>query len=135
MKKAAPQEGYIALVSAIVISVLLITITVGLGLDGIFSRLNILDSESKTRSIALAEACADTAILNVAQGNNQPANPVTIGSDQCTIRCALSAGSNTTIETQANFNKAYTNLKVVIDNNTLTIVSWEEYPNLNGACN
>ena len=124
-----PQSGYIALMSAIIISVLLLAITVSLGFSGFFVRLNIVDSESKERSSALAEACADQAILNFTQGSSVAVTDFLVGpdaSDKCNIISVTSNGNQTTIKTQAYPNKAYTNLKVVIDSNDFSIISWDE---------
>jgi len=128
------QSGYVALMSAIVISFLLIAITVSLGLNGFFGRFNILDSESKERSSALAEACVDAAILDAANGiyHATPAPPVPVGSDNCTIVLSqLDAPSpgETLIKTQACINKSFTNIEVVIKSNTFDVISWIELPN------
>src|SRR4051812_43401883 len=60
------QEGFVALVSAIVISGLLIIIGATLGYTGFFSRFNILDGEFKETSVGLAEACAENARVEIA---------------------------------------------------------------------
>lgn len=128
------QNGYIALTSAIIITILLLAITVSLGFSGFFTRFNILDSESKERSLALAEACIDKAMLNIAQ--NLLYNPinetVAIESDQCKIVSVTASGNQRTIKTQAVVNKSYTNLKIVINADTFSIISWEEC--LTGSC-
>lgn len=121
------QTGFIALISAIIISVLLLTITFTVSMTGLWGRFNILDAESKERSSNLAEACADIAILNLAQSQPQPLNPVHVESDECNI-VSITPGSQTTIKTQAIINKAYTNLVVVI-NSDYSIVSWNEVLN------
>ncbi len=120
------QQGFIALMSAIVIMVLLLAITSALGFSNFFTRFNILDSEDKEKSSALAEACADTAILNITQGTTPTAlTDVSVGINHCTIVSATS----TFIQTQACINKATTNLQITIDNND-NIISWIEVPNL-----
>lgn len=137
------QHGFVAIMSAIVISILLLAITVGLGFSGFFGRFNILDSENKERSLALAEACADKAILNFVQ--NQTYNPVNEcvevgdvcpdGTNICTIVSKIFSGSGTTFKTQACINESVTNLEVIIDNN-FTVTSWQELPNFspNNPC-
>ena len=126
------QNGFIALVSAIIIALLLLTITVGVSFSGIFGRLNIVDSESKERSSALAEACVNKAILNLAQNQAQPVAPINIGPtsfDNCSIVSVIANGTQTTIKTQAVINKSYTNLQITVDSDTFTIISWNELPN------
>ena len=122
------NQGYITLMSAIIISALLLAITVSLGFNGLFGRLNIVDSESKERSSALAQACADKEILNLAKEVSYT-NPVQVGSDQCTIvSVAVDVPSvgQTTIQTQAVINKSYTDLQVIIDSSNFSIISWQE---------
>ena len=129
------QKGYIALMSAVVISVLLLTITLSLGLSGFFGRLNIVDSESKERSIALAEACVDTAILEIAKGTNYTGQ-VNVDSDSCTIVSIMPdtpSSGQTTIKTQAVVNKSYTNFEVIINSKNFSIISWEECPVLSSC--
>lgn len=139
LKKAyCSQKGYIALMSAVVISVLLIAITVTVGFNEFFTRFNILDSESKERSKSLAEACVDVAILDSAKRiyygipKEIPVGPTS--ADKCMIISSQPAGSETVIKSQAEINKAYTNLKVSIDNWTFSTTSWEECANLEISC-
>ena len=138
--KVKDQSGYIALMSAIIISVLLLVITVSLGLNGFFGRLNILDSESKERGVGLAEACADTAILKLANNLDYTLVPadhlIPVGSDTCdifSINPTPPRTSSVTIKTQAIINKATTNLLIVVDSNDFTITSWDECSNLTGS--
>lgn len=129
MKK---QKGFIALISAIIIGALLLTLTVGVSMTGLFGKFNILDSESKERSVGLAEACADTAIYDFSLGLTYT-NPIPVGSDNCTIVSITDnepTPGKALIKTQASFNKTVTNLIIQIDNSALTIDSWEECSNL-----
>ena len=129
------QDGFIALMSAIIISVLLLAIVLSLGFSGFFARFNVLDSESKERSVALAEACGDTAIYNFAQGSTFT-GVVTVGSETCNIISVQDnapVAGKALIKTQKIVNKAATDLKIQIDDTALTIDSWEECPNLTSS--
>lgn len=117
------EKGFIALISAIILSVLLLGLTVSLGFSSFFTRFNILDSESKERSLALAEACGDTAVLRMARGVTVPGT-VAIGTDSCEI---ISVSGNI-IRTQACVNRATTNLEIII-NGDFEIVTEEELAN------
>ena len=117
--------------SAVVISILLLSITVGLGFSGFFGRFNILDSESKERSLALAEACGDTAIVNIAMDPDYDPDDdlVAVDSDFCTIiSVSPFVGIEKTIKTQACVNKSTTNLEIKI-NKTFGVTSWKELAN------
>jgi len=127
----------VALITAIALSLVLLMIAAALNQAGFFTRATLLEAEYKERSLALAEACADTALLRLAL---DPAyvgsETVTVGTSTCDIRplnqdhpnCRLSAGQNT-IETRAVFQEAVTNLCVVVVSSDLSIiVSWKDVP-------
>ncbi|MEK7664229.1 MAG: hypothetical protein AAB340_02200 [Patescibacteria group bacterium] len=130
------KKGYIALISAIVISFLLIVITVSLGFGSFFGRFDILDSESKEKSTALAEACVSQAILE-ASGDTFYSRltdfTIPISGNKCK-RSSEQIGNEIIIKAQAEFNKSYTNLKVIIDNSDFSVVSWKECPNFDASC-
>ena len=133
------QQGFIALISAIVIAALLLTVTATLSFSSYVARFNLLGSEYKERSLALAEACGDTALLKLAQDPNyNPSNEViSLGSDSCTV---ISLQNNTpiagqiTIITQGQFQKVTTNLKTVVSSGDLVIKCWREVANQNDPC-
>jgi len=129
------EHGFIALTSAIIISFLLITITLSLGLSSFLGRFDILDSESKEKSLALAEACANQAILDSSYSTFY-SSPliVSVNSDNCTIISSENSGDQIIIKTQAVVNESFTNLKVIIDSGSFSIISWKECANFGGSC-
>lgn len=133
MKKTRDrQKGYIALTSAIILSVLLLAITVSLGFTSFFARLNISDTQSKTEADALAEACVNTALANLAQGSTAT-GAVAVGSATCNIVSVREndpESGQTTITTQAFINKAYANWRVIIDSQTFDVIAWQELETL-----
>lgn len=137
-KIAEPRKGFVALITAIVLSVILMTVTVSLNQVGFLARSEVLDSEYKDRSSALAEACVDTALLKLA---NDPAytvttpTSVTVGSDTCSIDSVGTVGTQIAINTSAVFplpsitsQGAFTRLQIVVNSSDLTVVSWNEVP-------
>ncbi|OHA45977.1 MAG: hypothetical protein A3A80_00250 [Candidatus Terrybacteria bacterium RIFCSPLOWO2_01_FULL_44_24] len=132
---ATSNGGFVALMTVIVISVILLTVAIGLNQAGFLTRSQILDAEYKERSSALAEACVDTALLRFAEdsGYTGPETINNIGSNTgtCQIRPVkkdFPVSGQTTIETQAFYNEAVTDLSIVIDTVSLTILSWLEVP-------
>ena len=124
-------EGFIALITAIALSLILLVVTVTLNQSGFLTRSTLLDAEYKERSSALAEACIDTALLKLANDPSYlgPDLNIAVGSsDTCDIRPVITTGSQKTIQTRAIFQEAETNLEVVVDTN-LSIISWNELPN------
>lgn len=136
------EKGFIALMSAIVISLLLITLGATLSLTGFFTRFDIADAEYKERSIGLAEACGDLAMVKLAGDINyavvQSDHTIAVGGDSCSIVSISPTpprSGQITIMTQGIFpalgsgpEHAYTNIKIVTNASDLSIVSWQEVP-------
>ena len=114
------QSGFIALISAVVISLLLITITVALSLAGFLGRFNILDDEYKKISSGLAESCLDTAVLRLSQNPAYTPDPgvpgdqvVNVGNRTCKIGWINPGGATwpKTIQVIASHSGSFTNLE------------------------
>ena len=128
------RSGFIAIVSAVIVAVMLLTVTLSLSFTGFFARFDTLNLEYKERSLSLAEACADTAIFQIA--SNQAfvvATPqtVTIGSFTFAYTVGPVSGGINTIKTKATFPQAgveqsVTNLLISVDSVTLGVTSWDE---------
>jgi hypothetical protein len=134
MKIQQHHNGYIALISAILISVSLLTMVIAVSFEGYFSRFNVLESEQKEMSAYLAESCFNTAVLKLSQDVDYTGNQyIHVGSEGCRIRSINNTGaqfsSNLVVRSQASSSGAYTNLQVEIDPDDLpsvTIVNWKE---------
>ncbi len=135
------EQGFIAVTSAIVISALLIIIGASLGYTGFFSRFNIFDGELKNSSLALAEACAEIARVEIANnsGFTAPSSPYTIVTSApqqyCRILSVAPSGANYTVQTQATYpetgnQRSYSTLQVVYNRGSsdVTVTSWKEIP-------
>ncbi|MEK7613727.1 MAG: hypothetical protein AAB439_02530 [Patescibacteria group bacterium] len=125
--------------SVLIISLVLLTLAVSVSLTGFYARSNILGSEIKEQSMALAESCVSKAVADVAIGNPTTGvvsfseNPYTGDAYECTILSITSDSPNTgetTIETQGIFYNSYTNLVVTIDSNNQNVLKWREVPTL-----
>lgn len=125
------RDGYIAMTSAIIISMLVMAIVFAVSMTGYFSRANIMTSEFKDLSLALAEGCAEKALLKYAEDNSYAGNEnISIDSYECTILPVETSGSNKIIKMKATVQNATSNIKVTFDANNMTIISWEELSNL-----
>ena len=126
--------GFTALMSAIVLSFLLLTVAVTIGTVGLNNRLNISETEFKERSLNLAEGCVDIAISSINDGFFPSNLTITIGEnseDKCIIVSALHgvpAANLYEIKTRSDIQNAVTNLKVVLDKNK-NVITWEEVSN------
>ena len=114
--------------SAIIISAILLIIATTGSLTGFNGRSNILDSELKNRSLAVADACADQAfllIINDAAYTGLTA--LTLNSlDSCRVLVTGTASKN--IRIQATSSTAITNLQIQYDLTTHTVSTWQEIP-------
>lgn len=128
------SQGYIALTSVIIISLLLITVSAALSSANYFSRFNILENEYKSKSYSLAESCVDFAVSRViANAGYTGANElINVGSDNCTV-VSVSAGYPKNIVTQAVYQKSYTNICAQI-NSSKNIIGWKELKNSADSC-
>lgn len=137
------QAGFVALISTIIIGAILVIVVFALSFGAFVNRFNVLDVEFKEKSIGLAEACVDAAII-LLQGNSgyvpppPPGQLVTVQPDTCYIWSVSPAASwPKTIKVQAKYPNsgakiAYTNLEVVVSKpgNEVVVDSWKEIANL-----
>ncbi len=123
------QSGYIALVSSIIISILLLAVTFTVSSNNFSGRFNVLNAEFKERSLALAEACVDTALLKLAQNPFYSGNEnISVGNDQCSVLPIETPSGQKIIKTKAIFQSSVTNLKITAQASDLSVISWEEVP-------
>jgi hypothetical protein len=121
------DRGFIALMSSIIISVILILIIMNSSFTGFYSRMNILDSEVKERSSALADACIDIALLGFAQNPLYSGNvTVPVNDKTCYISTVTSTLAEKTFTVRGIYMNSYTNLKITVDATTFAIISVEE---------
>lgn len=122
MTRHTPQRGFIALISAIIISTVLLTLAVSIGSNTFFARFDALNREYKRLSLGFAESCVTTALGNISANYNYSAAnvPVSLGTlygkpATCTI-ASVSAGTPVggkktfTIVAKANFNNAFSTI-------------------------
>lgn len=129
INKKYRNNGFVALISVIIISVILLLVTMNVSFDGFYSRFNIFDYESKERSSAMAEACADIVLLKLAEDSTYigGGSPVTVsGADTCAIDSTSAAIPDRTFVLHSIFNNSYTNLQIIVNVTTGVIVKWEK---------
>ena len=132
MNYGSSQKGFIALMSAIIISAVLMIIVFSLSLSGFITRFSILNSEFKKRSFSLAEACANTALLKKIQDVSYAGNEmITINGNSCSILPITTSGSQYIIESKASVPStkgAVTNIKLIVNSGSFTVANWQECP-------
>jgi hypothetical protein len=113
------SRGFVALMSVIIISIVLVLLTVSLSFSSFYGRFNLLDTEFKIQSNNLATSCADMALLKLRLNSSYnlvfPGETVIVVGDSCTIKSVLNQGNNRVIITTANYHNVITNLKTTFD--------------------
>jgi len=123
------QRGFIALISAIITSAVLLIIAVALSLSSFYGRYNVLDTELKKMSVGLAEACVEQGLLMLATNTNNPATTTVevIKGKYCDLGPIPPSGNLRTFLTQASSSSYFTTLKISVNPDTnFSITSWEE---------
>lgn len=108
------NKGFIALISVVIISFVLLLVATTLGLKGFFSRFNVLDSENKAKSAGLANGCIEAARLKLANNTSFTTlsdTDIFINTEKCTYR--ISSGGK--IKAWSIVNKAQTYYGVIVD--------------------
>lgn len=137
MKRDATSSGFIALISILIVSAVLLATTLGLAQFGLANRFLIMHLEQKTASEKLAEGCVQMARIKV---YNEPSytvslRDVSIAGGTCTINSVTNSGSASTIKVTATEGESISNLCVVVNNTNGSFTSWKEVPKLTNAAN
>lgn len=130
MKKT--PRGFVALMSVIIISAILLLYVFGLGASSFFARFDALDSENQRIARSAAESCVNEALLQIAQGTIVT-GPVT----KAGVTCSICSGTDAThVVTRAVHNASYSNIRatVSLSNGGYTISDWSEDANGDAAC-
>ena len=137
-------KGFVALMSVILISAILLVLVFVLETWSFFQRIDALDSENKRISLELAESCIDAAILKAAQnpsyggGECISLGGVCGGTDPqrvCRICSVSYSYGSATASTRAVFGQAFTNLTATFNTaGRFAISNWRETPSGDPSC-
>lgn len=134
------ESGFMALISAIIISAILLAILFTANTSTFFARFDALDAEYKRIAVGLAESCVNQALLKLARDYSyDPINEIiSVGGDICYIKSITPGvprvGNSTlvSINTQANHQGAFSNFQVeaLVWNPTISPSSFPPPPNI-----
>jgi hypothetical protein len=120
-------KGFIALMSAVVISAILLVVAVTGSLTGFLERGNSVNAELKERSASTADACVDYAFLQIANNASYTGLSTLSLNALDTCRVVVSGVSPKVIRVQATSSKAaVTNLDIWYVATTSQVLSWQE---------
>lgn len=131
MRNAAKksENGFVVLMSTIILSAVMLAVVFSLSTSGFFTRLNLLDSENKEASFALAEACGQIAVLKLHQNSSYTGNEtITVEREVCRILAKETSGSEIIIKTKSTIGGAVSNVIINLDSITLAVNRWREAP-------
>lgn len=125
------KKGYIAITSSLIITMLIMAIVFAVSIAGYFGRHNIMTSEFKDLSLSFAEGCMEKALLRYAE------DPTFVGNEMIIINLYTCEtlpieilGDYKVFKSKTTFRGVRSNIKVVFDPSDMSIISWEELPNL-----
>src|SRR3989338_3752443 len=126
----SPRPGFIAITTAIILSLVLLTVALSLGSSSLLQRMVGTELIIKRSSASLARSCTDYALLNFVQNTNYLGNENrTIDNQVCTILPVETVGQQKIIKTQARVQGFTTLLRAVVQITPFQLTSLEEVAN------
>lgn len=124
------KQGFIAIITVLLISVVSLTIAVSVTLLGIDEAQNSLDFKKGLEAFKLAEACGDEGMLRSRNSDTYTGGTLTFPNGQCTV-----VVTDTPTGKQVDATGVVTgpptfvkNIRIVAekDGNGITVVTWQE---------
>lgn len=124
--KINKKPAMAVLTSVLIISAVLLTIALGMGVNAISENQIGLYQSKAQRLLINAEGCVDEALTQLSGDDTYTGDTITIDGSSCTI-VVSGNGSNRTIDVTASESDYTKNLRIEASlNPTMTISSWQE---------
>ena len=131
MRNFNSENGYIAITTSIVLSLVLMLVAISLGSANLFTRLNVSDFSNKQLSYFIARSCLNQSLLKLADSPSYTGDEtLNISAETCVLSAITTSPPNTIIQAKAVVNGATTNLKLTVNSSSLSTVSLEELSTL-----
>ncbi len=126
-KYKSKKNGYIALTSIIILSLILESIVLNSSLSGYFVQRNVLQTEYKEKSFYQAQSCVAEAILKLVQ-NNFYRDPISINFSNysCSIDKIELQNQQFIITTSSNVQGFITILETKINSEDFSVITFRE---------
>ena len=133
-----PQRGFIALISTVIISAILIALMASVGMASFYARSDALGAENKREAQALAESCVNIALLALATSTDAahyaPKDQIIVVNGDahgpataCVIRDIVHSGSNATIDAYASSGNSFVSVSAEISlSPSIQVISWQD---------
>lgn len=127
------KRGFISLVAAIMMSVVIVGFVLMSGQAGMFARFDALGSENKRIAQHISHACVEVALAHIAASTTPSVGQIVIGTNSrgqtlsCTVLSITTQGTVVTVHTTAHFNQSISSDTVslsVIPRTAIKILSW-----------
>lgn len=135
MNQSGGQRGFVALISTIIISAILISLAIGAGMGSIFARFDALGLYDKAQARLLARSCVNIALLALATSSDPVHYSVSNqavavdGKHGCTIAAIMHDGAEARIDAYAAAGDSYTSVTATVTlTPRLSILSWSDSP-------
>ncbi|MEI6660187.1 MAG: hypothetical protein WCK91_02070 [bacterium] len=122
-KEYNKQDGYIALMVTIIISMVLLVMVAQEGFMGWHVRFNVLNTEIKEQANALADGCIDQALTSLIIDPTDPLTSALAPNGYCHTIIDRSKPNSVTINTQAVVGHTYTNEGMAFKINSINMSS------------
>ena len=124
------RPGFLAITTAIILSLVLLTVALSMGSLGVLTRTRQSDTAVKSLTFTLARSCVDYALLKLVQNSNYAGNETrTIDNKNCTILPVETLGQNKIVKTQATIQNLTTNLRATVQISPFQLITLEEVSN------
>ena len=136
MKNVKYLHGYMAVTTAIIITIVMTLVGLSISFSSLYGRSNALSDNYRQQAFASASACLDYALLQRSLASNYGGNevvnvPISGGAVlSCSISTITTQGANINIRSTATVGGARVNLELIVVASTLSRVSISELPTL-----
>lgn len=123
------EQGYIALLSILIIGAVALAIALNLLLTGSDASRSTLYGQQSAQARSLAVACAEEALQLMHDTTTfTGTNTLNIGQGSCSYTVANTGGSSRTIDTTATVGTVVRKIKIyaTISSSSISITSWQE---------
>lgn len=123
------QEGYIALISVLIVGLIGMTITTSLLLLGVENNQTGIVQQQSNQSKVLADACIEEALQQISDSTPfTGTDTISLGQGSCTYTVTSQGGQNRTITATGTVDDVIRKTEVIIDKITpsISVVLWQE---------
>jgi hypothetical protein len=120
------RSGYIAVISAVIITTIVIVIALVFSSGNFLGRFDTLGFETKDAARKVAEGCLEHAKLQLALGSYEGNETISVGTEACDILPIEISGFDKIIKATATVMERTANLELTVDGATLENISLEE---------